>query len=263
MREVIAGSRILWEVGDAFTSRAVTAYQALQVEAALADASRRAAVVRDLLRGRLPEDPAAYGLDPEREYAVVRCRVPSGASGEQLRSHLERTGGGEAAGALVVLDDNECLVASLGWRIAAVHRGDVLEAYRARFLDPVREQGAFGDDIMVALRAWLRHGRSIPRAAPAPCRSTSTPCATDWRATPTSRVATRTTWSVCSGRWSSPTSPSPTTGCCRSLQDLGGEDGARSVDPVTSRTYGGPGSPTRPSGQAKEDRCRPASRAPG
>lgn len=215
VRDVIAGSRILWEVGDTFTSRAVTTYQALQVEAALADASRRASVVRDLLHGRRPEDPAAYGLDPDREYAVVRCRVPVGANGERLRAHLERTGSGEGAPALVVLDDNECLglvtrrptvpdgvvaglgpftavsalpgsdrtarlaqqlgeqlgragvqdVLSLGWRVAAAARGDVVQAYRARFLEPVRAQGAFGEDILVAVRAWLRHGRSIPRAA--------------------------------------------------------------------------------------------------
>ncbi len=215
--EVLDGSRILWDVGDAFTSRVVTTYRGLEVSAALADATRRADAVRALLAGRLPEDPAPFGIDPRRRYAAVRCRVAPGTQAEAVRARLELTGSVQGAPALVVISDQSCLgmvstrpvppegaavgigpfvpveelarsdrtaklaldvaerlgrtglqgVEELGWRLAAASRPDVWRLYRDRYLAPVLGQGAFGAEVLGAVRAWLQHGRSIPRASEA------------------------------------------------------------------------------------------------
>lgn len=56
-------------------------------------------------------------------------------------------------------------VESLGWRLAVPVAGPVHDLLRARYLDPLRERGVFGQDVVDALRAYLTHGRSIPRTA--------------------------------------------------------------------------------------------------
>ncbi len=216
--DLLSGSRVLWAVGDAFTTRVVTTYHALDVEAALADASRRTAAVRALLAGQLPSDPSVYALDPQHSYAVVHCSIPSGVNAESVRAGLERSGSLPDVPALIVLDDASCLglVATrpsdppvgapvglgpfvqleemprshraarlalglalrlhrqgvqgtneLGWRLAAASRPDVWRSYAAAFLTPLDDEGAFGADILAAVRAWLKHGRSMQRAADA------------------------------------------------------------------------------------------------
>ncbi|HEX5771622.1 MAG TPA: hypothetical protein VFY11_11710, partial [Nocardioidaceae bacterium] len=49
----LSGSRLLWAVGDAFTTRVITAYHAFDLDSALQDAQRRTAYVRAMLHGRL------------------------------------------------------------------------------------------------------------------------------------------------------------------------------------------------------------------
>lgn len=216
--DVITGSRVLWAVGDSFTTRVVTTYHDLEVEAALVNARRRAAAVRAVLAGGTPPDPAVFAIDPQRRYAVIRCIVPDGVSAEKLRSGLERTGSLGDAKAFVVLDEDACLgmvvarpadpahgvaagmgdfvpleemprsdraarlalqlalrlgrtgvqgTAELGWRLAAAARPDVGRQYADRFLAPVEAEGAFGVEMLAALRAWLRNGRSMQRTAEA------------------------------------------------------------------------------------------------
>lgn len=211
---IIAGSRILWNVSDAFTTRVVTTYHDLEVNAALADAHRRAALVNDLLAGRWPSDPTVYSLDPQRRYAVVRCEVAADANPEAVRRHLETTGSLGTAHALVVVDDGVCIgmvakrpddlavaigigpfvrpeeiprsgriaeqalrlahrlgrsgiqgLEELGWRLAATPRTDVGRLYSDKFLAPMAHEGGFGQEMIDAVRAWLQHGLSIPRAA--------------------------------------------------------------------------------------------------
>ena len=217
---LITGSRILWDVSDAFTTRVVSTYHDLEVTAALADARRRAAVVHALLEGRWPADPVAYSLDPRTRYAAIRCDLPGQADGEAVRRHLETTGSEGSAHALVVIDDGACIgivarrptapgpgidlpvglgpfvppdemprsrsvaeqalrlarrlgrtgilgLEELGWRLAAVSRPAVGRLYADRFLSPVQAEGEFGREMLDAVRAWLQHGRSIPRAADA------------------------------------------------------------------------------------------------
>lgn len=212
----LTGSRVLWGVGDAFTTRIITAYHALAVDTALRDAQRRAAALQALLAGEPADDPILGALDPQRAYAVVRCRAAAGPEADRVRRRLEATGGTPEARAIVIVDGRSCLglvttrpddpgvpvglgvfvrpvdlprsdrtarealrlarrlgrrgvqsIDELGWRLAAVTRHDVWQTYADRYLAPVRAEGGFGEEILAALRAWLEHGQSIPKAAEA------------------------------------------------------------------------------------------------
>lgn len=109
----LAGSRLLWVVGDAFTTRVITAYHAFDLDSALQDAQRRTDYVRAMLQGRLgvaesASDLATYRLDPEGPYAAVRCLVEPGTA-ERVRRELERGGSLPDRSALVAVDGGECV----------------------------------------------------------------------------------------------------------------------------------------------------------
>jgi putative transposase len=55
----------------------------------------------------------------------------------------------------------------LGWRVAVPMVANVSELLRDRYLDPLRGEGAFGDQVVESLRGYLSHDRSIPQAAAA------------------------------------------------------------------------------------------------
>jgi putative transposase len=218
MDDVTRGSRVLWDVGDAFTTRVVTTYHDLDLGARLADARRRTAAVRSILAGESPADPAWYALDPHHRYAAVHCAVSDPQRAEAIRRLLEETGSLPGFPALVVLDEDACLgmvattpkdppyglpvglgpfvfademprsdrtarlalqvarrlgrsgvqgIDDLQWRLAAVSRPDVWRRYAQVFLRPLEPEGSFGLDLLAAVRAWLRHGRSMQRAADA------------------------------------------------------------------------------------------------
>lgn len=105
----VMGSRILWGVGDAFTTRIITAYHDLELNTALRDAQRRASVVRAVLAGDPVDDPLLEAIDPQGAYAAVRCDVPAGTDADRVRRRLESSGGAVGARALVVLDGGTCL----------------------------------------------------------------------------------------------------------------------------------------------------------
>lgn len=107
-RATVDGVRIMWGVADAFTTRIITEYHALQVDAALRDAQRRAAAVRALLAGEAP-DEAFTTLNPTTPYAAIRCDVPDAAASESLSRRLEASGSSGTARAVVVVDDGQCL----------------------------------------------------------------------------------------------------------------------------------------------------------
>ena len=212
----VQGVRTMWGVADAFTTRIITEYHALEVDAALRDAQRRAGNVRALLTGEAPDAATLAALSPDEAYAAVRCDVPDGTDADALRARLEASGSTATARALVVVDAGQCCgvvaarpdsdsvptglgpfgrldqlphsdrvarqclsaarqsgragvqtVADLGWRLAALGRPDVWQHYADSFLAPLAEEGPYGAEILAALRAWLRTGRSIPRAAEA------------------------------------------------------------------------------------------------
>ena len=105
----VSGSRTMWGVADAFTTRIITTYQALQLDTALRDAQRRAAVVRALLAGEIPNDASLVALDADGLYAAVRCEVPQADNAERVRRELETSGSRSATRALIVLDGGICL----------------------------------------------------------------------------------------------------------------------------------------------------------
>lgn len=54
---------------------------------------------------------------------------------------------------------------TLTWRTAVPGRRAVNALLDARYIEPLRDQGAFGPLVIEALEAWLSHRRSIPKAA--------------------------------------------------------------------------------------------------
>lgn len=106
---LVTGSRVMWAVADAFTTRIITEYHALELDAALRDAQRRAAAVRTLLAGEMPDDPALAGIDPHARYAAVRCEVPESVPVERVRKALESSGTRGGVRALIVADGRSCL----------------------------------------------------------------------------------------------------------------------------------------------------------
>lgn len=94
---VLEGSRLLWSVGDAFTTRIALVYQELGIENALHAAHRRSVFVRALLAGtigpaELVSQCALYDLDATACYAAVRGRGRDAAGIEESRRQLERSG---------------------------------------------------------------------------------------------------------------------------------------------------------------------------
>lgn len=106
--EVVAGSKILWDLGDAYTTRIITAYHDLQLDAALREARHRAGVVRALVAGRLPEEAIRSGINVHNRYAVIRCE-PAEAAAEPIRRTLERSGSSFGSKALVAVDGTTVL----------------------------------------------------------------------------------------------------------------------------------------------------------
>jgi putative transposase len=109
----LSGARLLWAVGDAFTTRVVTAYHALELDSALQDAQRRTGYVRAMLHGQLnvaetAGDLATYRLDPDAPYAAIRC-LADPQTGEQTRRAVEAGGSLPNRPALVAVDGGECI----------------------------------------------------------------------------------------------------------------------------------------------------------
>lgn len=109
----LAGSRLLWAVGDAFTTRVITAYHAFDLDSALQDAQRRTTYVRAMLRGQVSvtgsaADLASYRVDPAGPYAAVRCVVEP-RTAERTRREIELRGSLPSRSALVAVDGGECV----------------------------------------------------------------------------------------------------------------------------------------------------------
>jgi putative transposase len=109
----LSGSRLLWAVGDAFTTRVITAYHAFDLDSALQDAQRRTGYVRAMLHGRLnlaeaAADLATYRIDPDAPYAAIRC-LADPHTAERTRRALEAAGSLPSHGALVAVDGAECI----------------------------------------------------------------------------------------------------------------------------------------------------------
>lgn len=111
--QTLAGSGLLWAVGDLFMTRVVTAYHNFEFDNAVQDAQRRTDHVRALLAGHLnlaesASMLAAYRIDPDGQYAAVRC-VVRGGSPERLRREIEGAGSQRERPGLVAVDGGECI----------------------------------------------------------------------------------------------------------------------------------------------------------
>ncbi|WP_114855012.1 CdaR family transcriptional regulator [Brachybacterium sp. YJGR34] len=106
--ESVAGVRIMWGVADSFTTRIITEYHDLELEAAVRDAQRRVTAVGALLAGQAPQGTGAPALVPGVLYAALRCEVPPGAHPEQMRRRLADTGSLPGAPAIIVTDGRTC-----------------------------------------------------------------------------------------------------------------------------------------------------------
>ncbi len=109
VEDTVAGSRIMWGLGDAFSTRIITEYHQLALNAALRDARLRTAAVHRLLAGEGPDASALVPIDAHAPYAAVRCAVANPADVERVRAHLEATGSTTSTRALVAADGGVCL----------------------------------------------------------------------------------------------------------------------------------------------------------
>ncbi|MGV9803576.1 PucR family transcriptional regulator [Mycobacterium sp. NPDC003449] len=69
------------------------------------------------------------------------------------------------AAATLYAVDGVHTVDTTSWRLAVPAHEEVGRALLARYVEPLTDQGAFGEVILDAVEAWLRHGRSIPQTA--------------------------------------------------------------------------------------------------
>jgi putative transposase len=109
VEETVNGSRLLWGVGDSFTTRIITEYQAIALDTALRDAQHRAAAVRRLLAGEPADDLTLAAIDPNSSYAAVQCEVPGSQDVERVRKLLQASGSLPNRAALIVSDGGTCL----------------------------------------------------------------------------------------------------------------------------------------------------------
>lgn len=108
------GSRILWQVGDAFLLRSATTFHELEISKAQRDAEERANSLRALLSGAFDEeDLERVGFNKAQRYAVVRMRGDGNAS--VLRRIIGASGGTDYVGDLaaerfpVLAEGDECV----------------------------------------------------------------------------------------------------------------------------------------------------------
>lgn len=106
------GSRILWQVGDAFLLRSATTFHELEISKAQRDAEERAHSLRALLAGGFDEeDLERVGLRRTQRYAVVRVQGDNNASVLRrfLGASVGRDGDMSAERAPVLVDGGECV----------------------------------------------------------------------------------------------------------------------------------------------------------
>lgn len=96
--EVLAGATLLWTLGDAFSTRAVTAHQERSLAEAVADSGRRSrwiidAVMTGLPRTELRSGAAAYGVGDEGVRALAAPRHDHRVDvGRRIQDWAERAG---------------------------------------------------------------------------------------------------------------------------------------------------------------------------
>lgn len=219
--EVVALTRLLWQLSDAFSARAAAAYRQQGLALAVAEQRRRDEWLLGLLAGnldiaQLESGVATYRLSREARY-VPFCTGPRDETEletalQTLTQHFRDVGAammlpidGQLVGMLpdlppalpghlvavgpaahlAQLADSYAVarhvlaaaqlhfqegvhtLEGLGWRIGVPLVPELAVLVRARYLEPLAGAGAFGVQVVEALRAYLEHDRSIPTTAAA------------------------------------------------------------------------------------------------
>lgn len=217
--QVLESSILLWSLGDAFSSRAGGVYQEREVSRMLADSSRRAEWIGNVVATQmepteLRRGAALYNVPT----ADPVCALVVNSTSEKVRQRL--LGWADAAGVRVltavragslvgimlgspmssvqpkkltvglghqvVLESlHESYAAAtlalkgaertgqtgtvdleqLSWRLAVHTTPEVTSILEEQYLQPLGDQGEFGDSMLEAVQAYLRHRMNIPAAA--------------------------------------------------------------------------------------------------
>lgn len=114
----------------------------------------------------LPSDGQLVGILPEVPPGMPGLLVAVGppASPEQLAASYGISRHVLAAASLHS-SEGVHTVEALGWRIGVPLAPELAALVRARYLEPLHASGAFGSQVVEALRAYLEHDRSIPQTA--------------------------------------------------------------------------------------------------
>lgn len=107
---VLAGTRRLWDLTDAYSNVLVSARQQVEIDAARRDERHRMAYLQQLLvggvaPGELVEGGAVYGVLPDREYWVLRGRQRAGEP-QRLGRHLESSAAHGSRPLVTLVDDD-------------------------------------------------------------------------------------------------------------------------------------------------------------
>lgn len=129
----------------------------------------------DRLRRVLTDAGDAMSIPVDGQLVGILAAAPSAVPGwvvalgppeplERLASSY-RTAQDVLAAALLHYSDGVHTAESLGWRVAVPRAGELTDRLRALYLEPL--DGGFGEQVVAALRSYLAHERSIPKAAEA------------------------------------------------------------------------------------------------
>lgn len=217
--QVLESSILLWSLGDAFSSRAGEVYQKREVSRRLADSSRRAewignVVATEMEPTELLRGAALYNVPT----AEPVCALVVNSTSEKVRQQVLRwadTAGvrlltavragslvGIMLGSLIPSVQPKKLTVGLGhqvmldslhesyqaatlalkgaertgqmgtvdlerlsWRLAVHTTPEVTAILEEQYLQPLEQQGEFGEVMLEAVQAYLRYRMSIPAAA--------------------------------------------------------------------------------------------------
>jgi putative transposase len=116
----------------------------------------------------LPNDGQLVGILPEVPPGLPWLLVAVGppACPEQLAASYSVARHVLAAASLH-FSEGVHTVEALGWRIGVPLAPELPALVRVRYLEPLHASGAFGSQVVEALRAYLEHDRNIPQTAAA------------------------------------------------------------------------------------------------
>lgn len=201
----LQASTLLWDLGDTFSARISLAYREIQIESEVAQQQEREQWIRRLLAGELTEmeqqsaRARMHGLGPVKAVVTEPLAVPApfalprtlfldqgravgylGAD-EHLPERVSYSEGPTVdwsrlpdsyrlaqqlrAAAEFMNIEGKSTTESLSWRVGVPCSGELNDALRRKYVDPVLAEGEFGEHIIESIRAFLDHNLKINAAA--------------------------------------------------------------------------------------------------